>query len=660
MLNKVSFLTQAFARNIGLLSLGEQERLQNSRIAIAGMGGVGGLHLITLIRSGIGSFNIADFDTFEIENINRQYGARSSTIGSLKCGQMKIQALEINPHANINIFDEGATLANIDRFLQDVDLVMDGLDAFAFKARRMLFNKALEKGIPCVTAGPIGFGASLMIFTKNSMSFDKYFDVNDNMDEANCLASFFAGLTPSSKYINYIDRRYVSLKEQRGPSLDIACKICAGLAAAEAVKLILGRGRVLAAPYNLRIDPYLNTHKWKYLPMGNRSPWQIVKRKIISKKLRSYSSAGLLPSLPKVNNEPANIINSALDQDTIRFLVNAACLAISGDNSQHWRFKWDGLSLRLFEDKQRSEFFYSINGEPLFVAYGALLENLKIAASAVGLSTEVKITNNPANSEIAEIQFRNTQSDCDPLYPYMYERCTNRAQYQRTTISKSHIETLSAEAANYPGVTLTWGCEEKQRNKLAQLIAKAEKVIWENENYHRDLYKWLRFNDDARDGLTKSMLNLKSYELYSLRQLKNWKLVKILNHFGLSTMATATSKRWVKNCGGFFLINQQGQEAQQYIQSGSCIERIWIKAASLGLSVQPMTILIALISRLKFANGDGLSIKHQILAKQLSEEVDKLFPNCRDLSKVMLFRLGYASPPSHQSRRRNLEEVLDF
>src|SRR6476661_6591982 len=72
--------SQAFSRNIGWLTVEEQERLRGARAAIAGLGGVGGGHLLTLARLGVGNFNISDFDYFEIHNFNRQAGAMMSTV----------------------------------------------------------------------------------------------------------------------------------------------------------------------------------------------------------------------------------------------------------------------------------------------------------------------------------------------------------------------------------------------------------------------------------------------------------------------------------------------------------------------------------------------------------------------------------------------------
>src|SRR3954465_9260423 len=74
----------AFDRNIGWLTDWEQLTLRTKRVAIAGMGGVGGFHLLTPARLGLRSFAIADFDRFEAANFNRQIGATISSLGRPK------------------------------------------------------------------------------------------------------------------------------------------------------------------------------------------------------------------------------------------------------------------------------------------------------------------------------------------------------------------------------------------------------------------------------------------------------------------------------------------------------------------------------------------------------------------------------------------------
>jgi len=95
---------QAFSRNIGWITEQEQQVLRETRVAIAGMGGVGGSHLLTLTRLGIGRFSLSDFDRFGVENFNRQAGARLSSVGRPKLETLVEMALDINPHLDIRTF----------------------------------------------------------------------------------------------------------------------------------------------------------------------------------------------------------------------------------------------------------------------------------------------------------------------------------------------------------------------------------------------------------------------------------------------------------------------------------------------------------------------------------------------------------------------------
>ena len=130
-MNDASFdYDKAFDRNIGWVTADEQRALRHKRIAIAGMGGVGGVHLLTLARMGIGAFNISDLDSFELANFNRQAGAAVSTLGRSKVEVMAEMARDVNPSLEIRSFPEGINESNIDAFLAGVDLFVDGFDFF--------------------------------------------------------------------------------------------------------------------------------------------------------------------------------------------------------------------------------------------------------------------------------------------------------------------------------------------------------------------------------------------------------------------------------------------------------------------------------------------------------------------------------------------------
>ena len=276
---------EAFSRNIGWVTEREQALLRGKRVAIAGMGGVGGVHLLTLARLGVGAFHIADFDRFDIANFNRQAGAMMSTIGQPKVDVLAAMAKDINPEIDIKTFPAGVDETNMGEFLAGVDVYVDGLDFFAFKARQDTFKACADRGIAAVTAAPLGMGTAVLNFLPGKMTFEDYFQWGDRPDDEKALR-FLVGLAPAGLHRSYlVDPSRVSLAERRGPSSIMGCQLCAGVAATEALKIMLARGGVLAAPHGFQIDGYRNRLVRTWRPGGNRHPLQRLALKIGMRQL---------------------------------------------------------------------------------------------------------------------------------------------------------------------------------------------------------------------------------------------------------------------------------------------------------------------------------------------------------------------------------------
>ena len=262
----------AFSRNIGWLTSDEQAVIRSKRIAIAGMGGVGGSHLLTLTRLGVERFNLADFDHFELANFNRQAGASMSTLGKPKVEVLTEQAQDINPGLDVRMFSEGVNEDSLSEFFTGVDIYVDGLDFFAFQAREQVFDFCARRSIPAITVAPLGMSAALLNFLPGGSSFEQYFQVA-GQPELEKAVRFLVGLAPGLLHRHYlVDRSRVDLRAHKGPSTAIACQLCAGVAAAEALKILLNRGKVWAVPHSIQFDGYRNklTHIWR--PGGNRHP----------------------------------------------------------------------------------------------------------------------------------------------------------------------------------------------------------------------------------------------------------------------------------------------------------------------------------------------------------------------------------------------------
>ncbi len=286
--NENDFYTEAFSRNIGIITQKQQDKLKSSTVAIGGLGGGGGIHAYTFARLGVGNFHIADIDVFNVINVNRQIGATVENMGMRKTEGIKKMILSINPTANVTVFDEGVQEHNVDDFLKGVDIVVDGIDFFNIETRRMIFRKAREKGIYAITAGPIGYGSAVLVFSPKGITFDNYMDFKDGQTKNEKYLRFGLGITPTLLQTKYFDPDAVNWKEEKAPSLVIGTLLAANLIATEACKILFGQlERVHVAPSSLHFDPYLGKLKKAWFPFGNKNPIQRIKRIVITFVLRS-------------------------------------------------------------------------------------------------------------------------------------------------------------------------------------------------------------------------------------------------------------------------------------------------------------------------------------------------------------------------------------
>ena len=143
-------LTQ-FSRTELLLGKDAMEKLHDSRVAVFGIGGVGGHVCEALARSGVGAFDLIDDDKVCLTNLNRQIIATHKTIGKYKTEVMKERILDINPNADVQIHNCFFLPENADEFpYEDYDYMVDAVDTVT--AKIALVMKAQERHIPIISS----------------------------------------------------------------------------------------------------------------------------------------------------------------------------------------------------------------------------------------------------------------------------------------------------------------------------------------------------------------------------------------------------------------------------------------------------------------------------------------------------------------------------
>jgi|WetSurMetagenome_2_1015567.scaffolds.fasta_scaffold36347_2 molybdopterin/thiamine biosynthesis adenylyltransferase len=242
-----------FERNIGLFSLEEQEKIQNSRIAIAGLGGVGGLAAERLMRLGVGSLRITDPGRFEASNINRQFGATVDNLGQYKAEIVYGQIKDINPLARIEYDKQGITRGGMSSFLQDCQVVIDAMDFGMFEESILLQKTAKQMGIFYLFTAAIGFGAISVVFGPGGMTLEEY----DRVPSESSRSQGVKISVPIDRILpivpEYVHDRKLLADIIAGripvPTSSIGAGLAAIQAASEAINIIIGRDIPLAPSY---------------------------------------------------------------------------------------------------------------------------------------------------------------------------------------------------------------------------------------------------------------------------------------------------------------------------------------------------------------------------------------------------------------------------
>lgn len=142
---------KTFSRTQLLIGESALRKLNNARVAVFGIGGVGGYVVEGLVRSGVGALDLIDNDTVSESNLNRQIIALHSTIGQYKTEVAKARVLDINPNAAVqtyNVFYTDETSAQFD--FSAYDYVVDAIDTVAGKLS--LIENAVKAGVPVISA----------------------------------------------------------------------------------------------------------------------------------------------------------------------------------------------------------------------------------------------------------------------------------------------------------------------------------------------------------------------------------------------------------------------------------------------------------------------------------------------------------------------------
>jgi hypothetical protein len=336
-------------------------------------------------------------------------------------------------------------------------------------------------------------------------------------------------------------------------------------------------------------------------------------------------------------------------------MARAGALAPSGDNLQPWSFAIDGDTLLIRHDPTRDLSLFNVQYLASFIALGATVENITIAASGEGYRTRVACFPNGQNDQmVGRVSFE-PGGQPDALAAVLDRRCTNRRAYEKAAISPATLASLDV-TKRFSAINLFWEQDPIRLQSLGKIIARADRLIFENPRIHNHLFSTLRWSqaevERTRDGLPIDSLELGKLGSLAFRGLKSWPLVRFLNHFGFSKIAAGKSIELMRRCSAAGLITAPDTSPRSFLEAGRAFQRLWLQATEKNLALQPMTAIIFLQLRSRLNDYGGLMDEHFVIVDELNRDLGRFFELSETTVPAMLFRIGFAARPSERTIRR--------
>lgn len=367
------------------------------------------------------------------------------------------------------------------------------------------------------------------------------------------------------------------------------------------------------------------------------------------------------PELPK-----AQVTADNIPEEVVRYIIRAGIQAPSGDNAQPWRFSYQNNIIFLYLDREADQSFFNVRQIASIISCGAVLENMRLAATAFGLEGKINYLPSGKNNDLmASMKLTYTGREKDSLHDSIWKRCTNRKPYDRRPLHQAVLDELVSQVSDISGARLHFITAATELKKVAKIIYKVDRIRTEHRPLHEHLHKMLRFTDkealEKRNGFPLKNLEAGLAGELFLKMTRPWPVMNLLNKIGLGRMVAFHSYQAIRNASAVALLTVQGMGPEDFLKGGQALERVWLTITQKGLSLQPMTAITLFWLRWQIEGEKSFLKKHRQLLRRVWEEYREVFPRV-DFAKegqVMLFRLGCGEDIQCRTLRKDVDSFLE-
>jgi len=346
------------------------------------------------------------------------------------------------------------------------------------------------------------------------------------------------------------------------------------------------------------------------------------------------------------------------NQDTLHFILENAIMAPSADNQHRIRFKFDEdiIHIRYTEAELPPQGGY--RRVLALLSLGAVSENITIAASRFGIGTKTVLLPDPTQPNlIMQIHLQADQAEVDPLWRQIPLRHTNRrVRFRGPKMTDAERSELDAAAHTSAACQLVWLDEPAQRRQALRLMRQAETARFHNRILHAELFSAIRFDAGWRsacsEGLPPGALGVEPPLRAFFALLRHWPVMRLANLLGAHHMLGWRSCdlpcRLAPHLG---VLTVRNFDNEAVFVAGRIFQRLWLTVTSQGRVLQPMPA--SALFALDGAQAEGIptDLQHNL--------AESWKANLGEVTPLMLFRIGFALPPSIVAERRSIGDYLE-
>jgi molybdopterin/thiamine biosynthesis adenylyltransferase len=651
------------ARNKYKIDWQEQQLLAGKCVGVAGLSVGQSVSIALAMERSFGVLRIADFDTLELNNMNR-IRTQIWNLGLPKTTIVAREIAEFDPFLEVQVWPEGINENNIDAFLQGLDLLIDECDSLDIKV--LLREKARAASLPL-----------LMDTSDRGMVDVERFDLEPErpllhglMDGLHSAA--LKGLNNEQKVphiLRMLEVEQVSLR-LRASFLEVdrsltswpqlaSSVLTGGAVTADVARRILLGAQVASGRYYVDPEEIIPGNPLKEIARLSvpPNPWPVMQSATLLRNAEVQAlPTGCLP----------------LDAETAARIVSAAVLAPSGGNIQPWHFVHERGCIFLFYDAHQGHSMLNYRHYGTWMALGAAVENAILEAAAMHIRLETEWTGHTEDPLFPVLVLYRAEGN--PSHELLTElreqiplRYTDRRKGNSKPLAEPAIQKAS-ELVAAAGLKSFYCSSEDAREAMAEIVGQTDLLRLLDPWGYRDFIQEIRWTDaealETGDGVDIETLELSAAEKAGLQLLRDPALMEFLGVRGLGSGLAKMGGDSIRNAGGIFGIWTQQRETDMHdwVHCGRVMERLWLYFTEAGIACQPCAPFFFLYHRMQHAQDSAYAFAPDINARL--RELSELLPKAcgvdiRSGTPLFMFRLFDSGlPPLKRAYRRKTIPLL--